>query len=66
MNEESNTEKPQCDLRSRDTLRPLSRYGSQDQLQIPGQRIEDKVKTLKRKHAGKKGLITKKIMQKNS
>ena len=63
MNEESNIEEPQCDLRSRDTLRPPSRYASQDKLQIQGQRVEDKVKTLKRKHAGKKGLMTKKIMQ---
>ena len=62
MNEESNIEEPQYDLRSRDTLRPPSRHASQDQLQIQGQRVEDKVKTLKRKRAGKKGLITKKIM----
>ena len=62
MNEESNIEEPQYDLRSRDTLRPPSRYASQDQLQMQGQRVEDKVKTLKRKRAGKKGLITKKIM----
>ena len=31
--------------------------------QIQGQRVENNVKTLKRKRAGKKGLITKKIMQ---
>ena len=53
MKEENNTEEPQYDLRSRDTIIPPSRYALQDQLQ--GQRVEDKVKTL-RKHAGKKGL----------
>ena len=62
MNEESNIEEPQYDLRSRDTLRPSSRYASQDQLQIQGRRVEDYVKTLERKRAGKNGLI-KKIMQ---
>ena len=63
MNEESGIEEPQYDLRSRDTLRPPSRYESQNQQQIQGQRVEDKVKTLKRKRADMKGLITKKIMQ---
>ena len=53
MNEESNIEEPPYDLRSRDTLRPPNRYASQDQLQIQGQRVDDQVKTLKRKHAGK-------------
>ena len=60
MNEESNIEEPQYDLKSRDALRPPSTYASQDQLQIQGQRVEDKVK---RKRASKKDLITKKIMQ---
>ena len=32
-------------------------------MQIQQQRVKDKVKTLKRKRAGKKGLITKKILQ---
>ena len=41
MNEESNIKEPQYDLRSRDTLRPPSRYASQDQLQIQGRRVED-------------------------
>ena len=50
-------------MRFRDTLRPPGGYASQDQLQIQQQRVEDKVKTLKRKRAGKKGLITKKILQ---
>ena len=63
MNEESNIEEPQFGLRSRDTLRPSSRYAAQDQQQIPGQKVDNKVKTLQRKRAGKKGLITKKIMQ---
>ena len=61
MNEESNIEELQHDLRSRNTLRPPSRYALQDQLQIQRERVEDKVKTLKRKHNGKKGLITKKL-----
>ena len=61
MKEENNTEGPQYDLRSRDTIIPPSRYALQDQLQ--GQRVEDKVKTLTRKSADKKGLTTKKIMQ---
>ena len=63
MNEESNIEEPQFGLRSRDTLRPSSRYAAQDQQQIPGQKVDNKVKTLQRKRVGKKGLITKKIMQ---
>ena len=46
MNKESNIEEPQYGLISRDTLRPPSRYASQDQLQIQGQ-VKDKVKTLK-------------------
>ena len=33
MNEESNIEEPQYDLRSRDTSRLPSRYASEDQLQ---------------------------------
>ena len=61
MKEENNTEEPQYDLRSRDTIIPPSRYALQDQLR--GQRVEDKVKTLTRKRADKKGLTTKKIMQ---
>lgn len=48
-------------MRSRNTLRPPSRYTLQDQLQIQGERVEDKVKTLKRKHNGKQGLITKEL-----
>ena len=41
MNEESNIEEPQYDLRSRDTLRPPTRYASLDQMQIQGWRVED-------------------------
>ena len=37
MNEESNIEERQYELRSRGTLRPPSRYASQDQLQIQRQ-----------------------------
>ena len=65
MNKESNIEEPQYGLISRDTLRPPSRYASQDQLQIQGQ-VKDKVKTLKRERAGKKGSITGKQCRKNS
>ena len=61
MNKESNIEEPRYGLISRDTLRP-PRYASQDQLQIQGQ-VKDKVKTLKRERAGKKGSITRKTMQ---
>ena len=62
MNKESNIEERRYGLISRDTLRPPSRYASQDQLQIQGQ-VKDKVKTLKRERAGKKGSITRKTMQ---
>ena len=54
MNEQSNIEESQYGLRSRDTLRPPSRYVSQDQLQIHWQRAEYEIKTLKRKRGGKK------------
>ena len=37
----SNIEEPQYDLRSRDTLRPPTRYASLDQMQIQGWRVED-------------------------
>ena len=60
MNEESNIEEPQYSLRSRDGL--TSRYVSQDKLQNQGQKVEDKVKILKRNRACKKGLITKEAM----
>ena len=53
MNEQSNIEEPQYDLRSRDTLRPPSVYALQDQLQIQGQRVGDRIKALRRKRADK-------------
>ena len=51
----------QHNLRPRNTLQPPSRYASEEQLQ--NQANVTKIKLLKRKRAGKKGLITKKISQ---
>ena len=56
MNKESNIGEPQHGLRSRDALRPSSRYEQQDQLRIQGPGVVEKVKTLKRKRADKEGL----------
>ena len=51
--------KTQYQLRPRDAIRQPKRYASQDQEQTN----TDIIKTLRRKRAGKKGLITKKIQQ---
>ena len=62
MDDENNgIDATQHNLRPRDTLQPPSRYASQEQLQ--NQANVTKIKLLKRKRAGKKGLITKKINQ---
>ena len=52
-------EKNQYQLRPRDAIRQPKRYASQDQEQTN----KDIIKTLRRKTAAKKGLITKKIQQ---
>ena len=44
-------------LRPREAIKPPSRYASHDQMPTN----TDKIKILKRKRIGKKGLITKKI-----
>ena len=62
MDDENNRiDATQHNLRPRDTLQAPSRYASQEQLQ--NQASVTKIKLLKRKRAGKKGLITKKINQ---
>ena len=58
MQEEHNVEIIQHNLKSRDTIRPPSRYASQDQLQ--NHTTVNNIKILiKRKRSDKKGLITK-------
>ena len=62
MDDENNgIDATQHNLRPRDTLQPPSRYASQEQLQ--NQANVTKIKLLKRKRAGKKGLITKKLIK---
>ena len=59
LNQVQHGEETQCQLRLRDAIRQPRRYASQNQVETN----TDVIKTLRRKRAGKKGLITKKIHQ---